>query len=123
MRTSFHKLLLASVLLCLSLSLLTACSSAPPQPPLAVTLHAQDIKFDLTTIAAKVNQPVTLTYINQGSIDHAFAIPDLVEEQKIRPGQTAVFTFTPKQAGEFKFVCAMPGHEMAGMVGTLIVTQ
>ena len=123
MRTSFYKVFMASVLLCLSVSLLTACRNMPTQPPLAVTLHAQDIKFDLTTIQAKVNQPVTLTYSNEGSIDHAFAIPDLVEEQKIRPGQTVVFTFTPKQPGEFKFVCAMPGNEMAGMVGTLVVTQ
>ncbi len=123
MHTSFYKLFMGSVLLCLAITVFAACSRAPAQPPLAVTLYAQDIKFDLTTIQAKVNQPVTLTYSNEGSIDHAFAIPDLVEEQKIRPGQTVVFTFTPKQAGQFKFVCAMPGHEMAGMVGTLVVTQ
>ncbi len=121
MRSVFYKLFMGSALLCLSVILLTACGNTPDQPPLAVTLHAQDIKFDLTTIEAKVNQPVNLTYINEGSIDHTLAIPDLIDEQKIRPGQSAEFTFTPKHTGQFKFVCTLPGHEMAGMVGTLTV--
>lgn len=116
-----YKLFLGSLLLCCAVILLTACGGAPAQPPLAITLHAQDIKFDVAKIEAKVNQPVTLTYINEGKIDHAFAIPELVAEQKIRPGQTVEFTFTPKQAGQFKFVCTLPGHEMAGMVGALTV--
>jgi nitrite reductase (NO-forming) len=95
--------------------------SQPAQPPLAVTLHAQDIKFDVTTIQVTVDQPVQLTYINEGVIDHAFAIPGLVAEQKVRPGQTVVFRFTPDKVGQFKYVCVIPGHEMAGMVGTLVV--
>ncbi len=116
-----RRLFIWGLLLCLATGIITACGGAPAQPPLAITLHAQDIKFDVTEIKAKVNQPVTLTYINEGMIDHSFAIPDLLEEQKIRPGQTAEFTFTPKQAGQFKFICSIPGHEMAGMVGTLKV--
>ncbi len=115
-------LCLWSLLLCLATTLFSACTNAPTQPPMAVTLHAQDIKFDVTTIQAKVNQPINLTYINEGSIDHAFAIPDLVDEQKIRPGQSVEITFTPKQVGQFKYVCAIPGHELAGMVGTLVIT-
>ena len=103
---------------------LTGCGgSRPVEPPLAITLIAQDIKFDLTMIEAKVNQPVQLTYSNKGVIDHAFAIPGLVEPQKVRPGQTLVFRFTPTQAGQFKYLCIIPGHEMAGMVGTLVVTR
>jgi uncharacterized cupredoxin-like copper-binding protein len=103
---------------------LTGCSwSRPAEPPLSITLTAQDIKFDLTMIEAKVNQPVQLTYTNKGLIDHAFAIPGLVEPQKVRPGQTVVFRFTPKKVGQFKYRCAIPGHELAGMVGTLVVTR
>jgi len=103
--------------------MLTACGgNASPSEPLALTIHAQDIKFDVTALAARVNQPVSLTYVNEGAIDHAFAIDGLADQQKVKPGETATFTFTPHTAGAFKFYCTMPGHEMAGMVGTLTVT-
>ncbi len=109
-------------MLCCCLWSLVACgSTAAAVPPVALTLHAQDIKFDVTTLKVKVHQPVTLTYINQGTIDHAFAITGLVDEQKIKPGQQISFTFTPPKVGTFKYRCAMPGHEAAGMVGTLLV--
>jgi uncharacterized cupredoxin-like copper-binding protein len=100
---------------------LAACGGAD-QPVQQLTLYAQDIKFDVTALSVPASAPVQLTYVNQGSIDHAFTIEGLVAEQKVRPGQTVVFEFTPRRAGEYKFVCAIPGHEMAGMVGTLTVT-
>lgn len=110
--------------LCLSLLALMACGDEPSAlPPLDLTLHAQDIKFDQNVLTAKVNQPINLTYINEGMIDHAFKIEGLVEEYKVKPGEMHLFTFTPPKAGEFKFVCAMPGHAEAGMVGTLTVTS
>lgn len=90
-------------------------------PSVELTLHALDIKFDVTTLKVKVKQPVKLTDINQGSIDHAFAIAGLVDEQKVKPGQQVIVPFTPPKAGTFKYRCAMPGHEAAGMVGTLVV--
>ena len=109
-------------LVCLSVILLTACGDDSPElPPLAVTLYAQDIKFTPTTINVKVNQRVKLTYTNEGVIDHSLTIPGFVQVQKIRPGQTLEFTFTPEEAGQFTYICQLPGHELAGMVGTLLV--
>lgn len=59
------------LILCFSLWSLVACGdTAPTIPPIELTLHAQDIKFDVTTLKVKVHQPVKLTYINQGTIDH-----------------------------------------------------
>jgi uncharacterized cupredoxin-like copper-binding protein len=100
--------------------LLTACGSEE-RPVQARTLQAQDISFDVKTLTVQAGAPVALTYINQGSIDHAFKIDGLAAEQKVRPGQTTVFQFTPKTPGTYTFVCAIPGHELAGMVGTLTV--
>ena len=102
---------------------LVACGNAAAQPdPVALTLHAQDIKFDVTSLNAQVGQSVTLTYVNQGVIDHAFVIDNYVDEQTLTPGQTTTFSFTPTESGTFKFYCAIPGHEAAGMVGTFTVT-
>ena len=106
---------------CCLWSLVACGAAAAAVPPVELTLHAQDIKFDVTTLNVKVHQPVTLTYINQGMIDHSFAIPGLVDEQKVKPGQQVVITFTPPEAGTFSYRCIMPGHEVAGMVGTLLV--
>jgi uncharacterized cupredoxin-like copper-binding protein len=89
--------------------------------PLAVTLHAQDIKFDVETLTVKAGQPVALTYINEGVIDHAFQIDNVVDEVKVRPGETRIFQFTIQEPGTYRFVCVIPGHEMAGMVGALVV--
>lgn len=96
-----------------------ACGEKPA--PLAVTLRAQDIKFDITTLTIKAGQPVALTYINEGVIDHAFQIDNIVAEQKVRPGETRTFEFRVKKPGTYRFVCVIPGHEMAGMAGTLVV--
>lgn len=110
-------------LMLISLALAACGGSTAPPDPLALTLHAQDIKFDLTTLSSKVGQPITLTYINQGVLEHAFVIDEFVEDQTVEPGQTAIFDFTPARAGTFKFYCAIPGHEAAGMTGTFTVTQ
>lgn len=110
------------ILILITIVSLSACSSPAGETQL-LTLRARDIAFDVTTLEAKANQPIELTYVNEGLIDHAFLIEGLLDEQTMRPGETRTFTFTPTQAGEFKFVCIMPGHEMAGMVGTLTVTQ
>ncbi len=117
---SIRYLLLVALSLCL-LGLAACNDDGTIPPPLAVTIYAQDIKFDMTTMTAKVDQPVTLTYINQGVIDHGFKIEGLVEETNIKPGQTATIEFTPTKAGEYRYICAVPGHEPAGMVGTLLV--
>ena len=119
---STKRILIIIALLAAVSLMLAACGSDSQPRPLALTIHAQDIKFDLTTLTARVDQPVNLTYVNQGTLDHAFVVDGLVSEQKVKPGETLTFTFTPHTAGAFKFYCAMPGHEMAGMVGTLTVT-
>jgi uncharacterized cupredoxin-like copper-binding protein len=66
---------------------------------------------------------VELTYINEGTIDHTIDLEGVVDEVKVRPGATHVFTFTIQQPGEYKYICALPGHELAGMVGVLRVEE
>lgn len=113
------RLYLFSVLLMLLLGL-TACGGQE-LPAQQLSIQGLDIKFDVTMLQVQAGQPIELTYKNSGSIDHAFKIEGLVDEVKIRPGQSHVFKFTVDQPGEYPFVCAMPGHEMAGMVGRLMV--
>jgi uncharacterized cupredoxin-like copper-binding protein len=114
----FRKLTFFIFLLAFSL---TACAESAVQTRV---VRARDIAFDITTLEVQANRPVELTYINEGHIDHAFSINGLLERQTVAPGETRVFSFTPTQTGQYQFVCLIPGHEMAGMVGTLtVITQ
>ena len=103
---------------------LAACggSGGSTPEPLAVTINGEDIKFDVTAIEAKVGQTINVTYNNKGVLDHTFLIDGLVTEQKVAPGQTITFSFTPKSAGTFEFYCNVAGHREAGMIGALTVT-
>ena len=101
---------------------LAACGGQPTASAQNLTLRARDIVFDVTALHVKADQPVNLTYVNDGVIDHAFAIEGLVKEQKVKPGQKVAFTFTPTTSGAFKYYCAIAGHEAMGMVGMLTVT-
>ena len=116
-------LLVVTVLTVASLGL-AACggggSAATPEP-LNVTIHGKDIVFDITTLTAKVGQTVNITYINDGVLEHTFLIDGVVTDQKIAPGATTTFSFTAPAAGAYPYYCNVPGHEEAGMVGTLTV--
>lgn len=103
---------------------LTACGTGGGGSPLAVTIKAEDIKFDTPTITAKVGQAVTVTLNNTGALDHSFIIDELnVKIENVKPGATGSTTFTPSAAGTYTFYCNVPGHKEAGMTGTLTVTE
>jgi len=99
---------------------LAACSASAPAA-LKVEVKARDIAFDVTTIEAKVGQPVELTYENIGALEHNFVIEDFNVNETVKPGETLTFSFVADEAGAFDYKCNVPGHTEAGMVGTLVV--
>lgn len=99
---------------------LAACGGSAPAT-LKVNVKAKDIAFDVTTIEAQVGQPVEVTYENTGALEHNFVLKEFNVNEKVQPGQTVTFTFTPTTEGSFQYYCDVPGHTEAGMVGTLVV--
>jgi FtsP/CotA-like multicopper oxidase with cupredoxin domain len=124
-------------------------AAAPSTAELTIT--AQDLKFTPTTLSATVGQLVRLTFVNDGAIEHDWYTEGMpvsgltpVEQAPgfttrmadlwdtaagagnpyagAGPGEQMVVEFTPTEAGEFEFICAVPGHAQAGMVGTFTVT-
>ena len=82
------------------------------------------MKFDPATLTAKAGQPIQVTLNNGGQIAHDFDIADgPVQPVKItaQPGQSASATFTIDKPGTYTFFCSQPGHQEAGMKGTLTV--
>jgi plastocyanin len=81
------------------------------------------LKFDKTSLDAKAGQ-VTIVMDNPSSIPHAVGIEgNGVDEDGETVGQGEKSTAGPVElkAGEYTFYCPVPGHEEAGMKGTLTV--
>jgi uncharacterized cupredoxin-like copper-binding protein len=130
---------LVDTLVCLVLlPLLVACSSAGaatatagPTPASAAAQHftvkaLDTMKFDPPSLTARAGQPIQVTLDNGGQIVHDFAMTDGVAQPVsiiAQPGQTAVVTFTIAAPGTYTYVCKQPGHEQAGMKGTLTIVQ
>jgi uncharacterized cupredoxin-like copper-binding protein len=120
MNKRFSRLKLAALTLGL-LAVLAACSSTPK--PLKMTLVADDIMWSTHEIHAKVNQPVELTIRNDGALDHDIVIEDLDVDILLSPGTIHVINFTVDHAGTIQYICSIPGHEEAGMVGEIIISE
>ena len=116
------KRIILIALAAVALFALVACGGGGSET-VNVTIKAEDIKYSVTTIEAKVGQKVTVTLDNVGALEHNFIIPDLnVEMKMVAPSSKGTLSFTPTKAGEFEFNCNVAGHKEAGMVGKLIVT-
>jgi plastocyanin len=122
---------LLAALLVPSAVLMGACQGAGASSATAAggvsqqwTIKAQDsMKFEPSTLTVPVGQPVQVTLVNDGSLIHDFVLPSGVGQPvKIEAAgtSTASGTFTITQAGTYGYVCAQPGHEAAGMKGTII---
>ncbi len=58
--------------------------------------------------------------------DHAEERQPMVEQGAhgvAAPGEETTIVFTPIRAGVFTIICTVPGHEAAGMYGTLTVNK
>ena len=105
----------------------SAGAAAPPQTPPAsaqqVTGRALDtMRFEPSSLTVRTGEPVTLTFDNAGRMPHDFTLTQGVSRrvQAVADGgQRATVTFTLEQPGTYSFVCSVPGHEAAGMKGTI----
>lgn len=100
------------------LLLLAAC--AEPQTS-RVTLTMQTMGFSQNEIEVSANQPVTLRLNNKDGYAHAFDLDEFDIHLQLAAAETAEITFTPSHAGTFIFYCSSPGHQAAGMAGSLVV--
>jgi nitrite reductase (NO-forming) len=78
--------------------------------------------FAPPSIVVRAGQPVELTLRNGGGIPHDFVLTEGVSSPvKIEAlaGRTGRGTFTIDTPGTYEFICSVPGHAAAGMVGTI----
>jgi uncharacterized cupredoxin-like copper-binding protein len=80
------------------------------------------LKFDKTTLDAKAGK-VTITMDNPAPVPHAIAIEGNgvdMDGKTVTKGGTSTVSADLKP-GTYTFYCPVPGHEQAGMKGTLTV--
>jgi uncharacterized cupredoxin-like copper-binding protein len=87
------------------------------------------------TLNLKVGTTYTMTVHNVGTMPHAWEITSekatgsalfgaqIDVTTYIQPGASASVTFTPNQAGNFYYLCPVPGHIDLGMWGNVVVTS
>jgi plastocyanin len=99
-----------------------ASSDAEASTTLKLAADPVEIAFDKAELSAKAGR-VTIDFDNPAAIPHNVVIEKDGEElagfEPITEAEESVSA--DLQAGSYQFVCTVPGHEEAGMVGTLTV--
>ncbi|MDP9469699.1 MAG: plastocyanin/azurin family copper-binding protein, partial [Chloroflexota bacterium] len=85
-----------------------------------VTVEGYDIGW--TQPEVTVTPGTTVQLVNTGAAGHNFEVTDLGINVDMPAGETVTATIPADAApGTYEFICNIPGHAEAGMVGTLIV--
>jgi plastocyanin len=82
-------------------------------------LGARDTTFSTRQLVATAG-PVTVRFTNHDLFWHTFTVRDLNINLEAPVGGTRQATFEVRP-GTYRFVCRIPGHERAGMKGTLVI--
>jgi uncharacterized cupredoxin-like copper-binding protein len=104
-----------------------ARAAAPAAAQEVTIVTGNGARFSPSALTVRAGQPVRLVLRNEGGAVHDFTLSagaaGLTEEVNVvaAGGSTASVTFTPTAPGTYEFVCGQPGHEAAGMTGTLTV--
>ena len=86
-----------------------------------LSLDLEDIKFSKDALEIPANVETTIHLTNTGATAHDFSIDELkISTGDIAPG-ASVDVKINAPAGTYTYYCNVPGHEAAGMKGTLTV--
>ncbi len=97
-------------------------------------------RFTPAVITVPAGVPVTITLRNDDPIEHEWIVGPPEVHERHRTGtesvhaevpaevtvpafSTRVTTLTFEQAGEYAYICHLPGHEAYGMVGALRILE
>jgi len=140
----FKTLLTINALLLVGL-LLAACGGGSDSQNTFTITATDDFTYAPDRLTVKAGQEVTLTFNNEGPVEHSFNILKgdeelehaleaaheeeelheelLLEIHETEPGASETKTFTtPTEPGDYTFFCSLPGHADEGLVGILTVT-
>jgi uncharacterized cupredoxin-like copper-binding protein len=108
--------------------------------PVEATITIHYSHFGVDTVTVRAGTPITITLRNEDPIEHEWIVGsaevharhrvgaepfhgDIPTEVTIPALSTRITTVTFEHAGEYKYICHLPGHEAYGMVGILRVVD
>jgi glucose/arabinose dehydrogenase/plastocyanin len=87
----------------------------------APSLVMVDIAFEPTQLTIAADTDVEIQLTNNGALPHNFAVPsEGIQSEDFSSGASGSITVN-LPAGTYEFICSVPGHAAAGMIGTLTV--
>lgn len=100
--------------------------ASPAASPMAaggdeVMVTAVDIAFEETELTIPADTDVTVTLTNEGVLQHNWVVEELEIGTELLNGGESGSVVVNAPAGEYEYICDVPGHKEAGMVGTLTV--
>lgn len=102
----------------------TSSDAAPtvPEAPASVMLSVsgKEFNFEPSTLSAESGD-VRVSFHNAGVMEHDFTIKGTTLTIAATAGQTATGSAS-LDPGTYTYLCSIPGHDNAGMTGTLTVT-
>jgi uncharacterized cupredoxin-like copper-binding protein len=101
----------------------SGASAEPVTGATEVPVRAGDLWFEPDTLEVTAGDIVNVTVTNEGRILHDFTVPDLDFMIDVESGDTVSGALEAVTPGEYEFLCTVPGHAAAGMVGTLVVSE
>lgn len=101
-----------------------AAPAAMSATVLKISAVASGLKFSRSSLKAKAGK-ITIKFTNASPLKHNFVVETgetiIAKTPLLAKGKTGSLTVTLKK-GTYDFVCDVPGHEAAGMKGTLVVS-
>ena len=94
---------------------------ADPSRPPDILVKAKEFRFEPAELTSDAGRPLLVAVENIGSIPHDLTVKDGDFKVTVAKGVTRRKTLTVAKAGTYKLYCSLPGHESAGMRGTLSV--
>jgi nitrite reductase (NO-forming) len=75
-------------------------------------------------LSAAENQVVQVTLLNGEGAEHDIVFPDqdARSQRIVGRGSSTTVVFRALRAGDYLYICSVPGHQLAGMEGKFIVT-
>lgn len=97
---------------------------APSPSPGAreIRVTADEFSFSPDVIEVRAGETVNVVLVNAGALPHDLTVPAVGFSLAVAPGATAEAALTAPAPGTYPFLCSVPGHREAGMVGVLVVS-
>jgi uncharacterized cupredoxin-like copper-binding protein len=99
----------------------TTTTTTNPGPGGTVQVSMFEFGFTLSPTAVPSGN-VTFVMKNTGTVQHNFDVEGVKAGPFVNPGQSATMTVNLRAGQKYTYLCDVPGHAAAGMIGTFTPT-